>query len=680
MTPKPIRLAQLKYHWPIYLFALPALLLIALFQYYPAASGIFHSFYRWNGADINEFVGLDNYRALLHDADFWRSFRVALVIGLWNVLKMIPALLVAVCIHRCRSLKLQYIYRVLFVAPMVIPGLVVVLIWRSLFFEALSGYLNRFLISTGFLNVLVWADTTFHWGGIFQAGDKPAWLGDGRLLLAACIIWGFPWVGSFAVLTHLAKLQGISRELYEACDLDGCNWWTRFTKLEWPMIMGSINILLVFLIIDTLKDAGMILALAGMEGGPGGVVTVPALFMLRKAFIDQQMGAACAVGIMLTLIVMILQKLMNNFTDWDNIPPRRRFLARLSGLLTAGLLYWYLEATTIGVFITVLVLPWGQLQTLLQRALRSTPTVGPGDPWAISDQQVQQQAARETRILSPFYQFRCRVTEFLLRAGKHGFIWFVLATAYLPLYLMLIVSLKNNIQYYNAPAVITYPLHFENWRTAWQAVIPALANSIFITTASTVLTLVLALSAAYFFARVKVPGSTLLWNALLILMMMPTIANLVPLFRLLISLNLINTLTALVAVGAAGGQVFAIFMLRNFVADLPQDLFEAAEIDGASHLRQMFTIVAPLSGPILGVVGIMHAIGQWNDFVLPLIVMRDHARLPVMVQLLRMAGEYIKLWGPLMAGYALASIPIIILFVVSMRLFTRGLTEGAVKG
>jgi multiple sugar transport system permease protein len=120
-------------------------------------------------------------------------------------------------------------------------------------------------------------------------------------------------------------------------------------------------------------------------------------------------------------------------------------------------------------------------------------------------------------------------------------------------------------------------------------------------------------------------------------------------------------------------------MLRSFVADIPRDLYEAAEIDGASHLRQMWMIVLPLSGPILGTVGVMHFMTAWNDFVLPLIVMRDHARLPVMVQLIRIAGEYIKLWGPLMAGYAMAAIPIIILFIASMRLFVRGMTDGAVK-
>jgi ABC-type glycerol-3-phosphate transport system permease component len=75
----------------------------------------------------------------------------------------------------------------------------------------------------------------------------------------------------------------------------------------------------------------------------------------------------------------------------------------------------------------------------------------------------------------------------------------------------------------------------------------------------------------------------------------------------------------------------------------------------------------------------MHFIAQWNDFVLPLIVIRDQARLPVMVQLLRMAGEYIKLWGPLMAGYALASVVVIILFIFAMKLFTKGLTDGAIK-
>jgi len=208
---------------------------------------------------------------------------------------------------------------------------------------------------------------------------------------------------------------------------------------------------------------------------------------------------------------------------------------------------------------------------------------------------------------------------------------------------------------------------------------PCVANSLYVSTAATFFTLVFAVSGAYFFARAKMPFSGLFWNAILVLMMMPMIANLVPLFRLLSSLHLLNTLSALIMVGASAGQIMGIFVLRQFISDIPQDLFDAAEIDGANHFQQMVNVVLPLSGPILGTVGVMHFVYQWNDFVLPLIIMRDHHKLPIMVQLLRMAGEYIKLWGPMMAGYTIASVPVVVLFVFSMKLYVRGMTEGAIK-
>ena len=635
MAGRDIKWREVKHHWEIYLFVLPTLLLIGLFVYYPAASGVFHSFFRWNGADISEFVGFENYTKLLKSSEFWLSFKVALILGGWNVVKMIPALLVAVCIHRCRSVRMQFLYRTLFVIPMVIPGLVVVLIWRSFFFEATSGYLNRFLYSTGLFNVLAHLDKFFNWGGIFVPGQSPAWLGDPRLILVACVVWGFPWVGSFAVLTHLAKLQSLGKDVYEAADIDGVNWWSKFTKVELPLIMGSIYLLLVFVIIDTIKDAGMVMALAGMYGGPGGKATVPALFMIRKAFIEQQMGYACAVGIILTVIVIALQKLLT----WLMDPQRKAF--RL-----------------------------GRRRAPAARAMSIAES-------SAADDRMRRSLAWRAH---PLYQRLGRVGGALLRCNKHLTIWAVLAFAFLPLYLMMVVSFKTNKQFYAAPAAVTQPLHPENWAEAWRLVTPTVANSVFISVSVTVLTLCFALCAAYFFARQRMPLSNFFWNAILILMMMPMIANLVPLFRLLGDLNLLNTLTALILVGAASGQVFAIFVLRNFVADIPGDLYEAAEIDGASHFQQLKNVVFPLSGPILGTVGVMQFVAAWNEFVLPLIVMRDHARLPVMVQLLRMAGEYLKFWGPLMAGYALASIPIILLFVFSMKLFVRGLTEGAVKG
>jgi len=676
MTPKEISLKQVKYHWEIYLFVLPTLVLIGLFQYYPAASGVYHSFFRWNGSDISEWVGMRNYWDLVKSSEFWDSFKVAFILGGWNIVKMIPPIAVAVAIHRCKSERLQFLYRVLFVIQMVIPMLVIVLIWRSFFFEATAGYLNMFLEKTRLMNVLYVFDRWAGLGGVFAPGKQPAWLGDPRLILVACVVWGFPYVGSFDILTHLAKLEKIPKPIYEAAEMDGVNWWTKFTSIELPMMMGSIYILLVFVIINTVRDAGMILALAGLQGGPGGKATVPALFMLRKAFVDQDMGYACAVGIVLTAVVMVLQKASTALVESEAMSPRQRNV--LKGLVLAGAvaLLAFGRLSFLAVLMIVVALPYAAVSRLSGftpekrkklldrvRGLFRREKPGTGTPLFVRR---DHPVAKRTWVPG----------QYLLRGAKHTFILGVLAFSFLPVYLMGIVSVKTNQQFYEAPAKVTSPAHWENLKTAWDMVIPNVANSIFVSIAATALTLWFALWAAYFFARVRVPFSGFLWNAILILMMMPTIANLVPLFRLLCDLNMLNTLLALIVVSASAGQVFAIFVLRNFIAEIPQEMFDSAEVDGASHFDQLRAIVLPHAGAILGTVGVMHFIGEWNNFVLPLIIMRDHDRLPVMIQLLRMAGEYIKLWGPLMAGYALASIPVIILFIFSMRLFIKGMSEG----
>jgi ABC-type glycerol-3-phosphate transport system permease component len=675
MEGKKIHWKQVGYHWEMYLFIIPTLILISMFQYYPALSGVFHSFYRWNGADISEYVGLQNYSRLLHNTDFWRSFELAFTLGIWNIAKMIPALAVAVCIHRCRSELVSLTYRMLFVIPMVIPGLIIVLIWRSFFFEATSGYLNKFLFSTGFFDMLVWLDKTFSWGGIFVTGNSPAWLGDPSLIVSACIIWGFPWVGSFAVLTYIARLQGIPKDIYEAADVDGVSWWSKFTKIELPLITSSIKLLLVFVIIDTIKDAGMILALAGMEGGPGGNATVPALFMLRKAFIDQDMGFACAVGIILTIIVMSLQKMSNILTKWNDLKAWQKKTIQGTAFAAAVLILCSGHFKAVGLALGVASIPYSEIFMFFRKLGENLKSI-----FARAPEKTGEVRKAIPAQIEPHIKALNIVSDLFLRGMKHFTILFVLGMALLPLYLMVIVSIKDNAQFYFAPATLTNPMHWINWKIAYEMITPSLANSLVISITGTWLTLFVALCAAYFFARFKLPMSTFIWNAILIMMMMPAIANLIPLFRLLNDMNILNTLSALIIVGTSSGQIFAIFVLRSFVEDIPQDLFEAAEIDGANHFQQMRIIVIPLAGPILGTVGVMNFISQWNDFVMPLIIIRDHGKLPVMVQLLRLSGEYIKLWGPLMAGYALASIPIIILFIFTMKLFTKGLTEGAVKG
>ena len=266
--------------------------------------------------------------------------------------------------------------------------------------------------------------------------------------------------------------------------------------------------------------------------------------------------------------------------------------------------------------------------------------------------------------------------------GKHLFIWAMLAFTLFPFYMMLQISLKSNVEFNASPWLPTAPgqWHWANYLSGCALILPSVANTVFVSVTTSVLGLFLALMASYFFARYKMPFANVLWGALLVLMLMPSVANIVPLFNLLKSFHLLNTLWALIVVGTAGAQVVNIFILRNFIEDLPRDLFEAAEIDGATHFQQLLNVVIPMSGPILGTLFILLFLNTWNDFLIPLIVLRDPKLFTLGVQLIYLDGEYVKDWGKIMAAYFVASIPLIVIFLFMMKLFVRGLASGAVKG
>lgn len=265
---------------------------------------------------------------------------------------------------------------------------------------------------------------------------------------------------------------------------------------------------------------------------------------------------------------------------------------------------------------------------------------------------------------------------------KHLIILSFICIEFFPLYMMLQVSFKDNTSFMQSPWLPAPPStwHWENWIFAIKLIGPYLANSVFVSVTGTICSLFFAILGAYFFARYKMPFSGVLWSMFILLMLLPGVANLVPLFMLLKSMSLLNTLWALVIVGVAGGQVFNIFVLRNFIEDLPKDLFEAAEMDGASHFRQIINVVIPMSAPIIGTLAILAFLHKWNEFLLPLIVLRDKDLFTLGVGLIYLDGEYVKQWGPIMAAYFLAAVPLIIIFLFCMRLFVRGLSSGAVKG
>lgn len=274
-------------------------------------------------------------------------------------------------------------------------------------------------------------------------------------------------------------------------------------------------------------------------------------------------------------------------------------------------------------------------------------------------------------------------TSFWGEGVKLGYLVFVLFFAFIPLWVMLVVSFKTNEQFLANPwffdSIDSWQWH--NWALAWDAVSGYIGNSIFVSVTSTAITAVIVLMCAYAIARYDFPGKNLIFYLVMATMFLPgTVAALVTLFNLLKTMGLVNTLLALVIMGSVSGQVAGVFILRNFIEDIPKELFESAQIDGAGHLQQIRHIVLPLSLSILSVAMIMDFLSTWNNVILPLLLLRDDALLTIPVGLFRLDGEYVKQWGQLMAGFAISSVPLLVIFLFSMRFFVKGLSAGAVKG
>lgn len=270
----------------------------------------------------------------------------------------------------------------------------------------------------------------------------------------------------------------------------------------------------------------------------------------------------------------------------------------------------------------------------------------------------------------------------------------LVALTFYPFVFLVQTSLKDNSQFFHDFWGMRPPYHWENYTQAWDAIRQYILNTLIVTVTTVAGTLVISAFSAYVFARHRFPGRDVLFYAILSLMMVPGVLTLISAFMWMKHFplaggndlwgdggsGLLDSHLALVLPGIAGGQVFAIFVLRSFMASLPEELFEAARMDGASDWLLFSHIAVPLSRPILGTIAIMNALGTWNDYVWPYIVLSDDTRKTLSVGLAAFRGTYATTYGPLMAGYVLASLPLLILFLLMMRTFIAGLTSGALKG
>jgi ABC-type glycerol-3-phosphate transport system permease component len=250
-----------------------------------------------------------------------------------------------------------------------------------------------------------------------------------------------------------------------------------------------------------------------------------------------------------------------------------------------------------------------------------------------------------------------------------------------PFLFTIFTSLKDNDEFFHTLLGPTHPLHWSNYADAWGVISTSIANTIGISAVSVGAGLLFASLSAYVFARFAFPGRTVLFYLILALMMVPGIFTLIPLYLEVKSFHLMNTYGALVLPYIAGAQAFNIFVLRTFFASLPEELFESARLDGAGEAHIFWRIAVPLSRPILVSVGILGVLSIWNDYLWPTLTLSDQSMWTISMALVSFAGQYAQLqqWGPMFAGYVIATIPLIVMFFFTMRYFVEGLATGAIK-
>lgn len=267
-----------------YLALLPAVLLLIVFEWYPAMSAMYNSLFRWNGGNQHTYIGLENYQRLMDDRAFIESLKnVGLFVAFRAVAQTVLPFIAAELIINLRNKFWAERWKVIFVVPMVAPYLLMLLLWRFIYSPQL-GLLNQTLEAAGL-------------------GDwSRAWLSDPDTAIWALALVRFPWLATLQFLILLGALQKIPRDIMESTQIDGASVFARIRDIDIPLIMPQIKLVVLLTIIFMVQRFELFLVLT--DGGPGYATMVPALHLYHSAFTYLEFGYASAIGVVLFVVLL----------------------------------------------------------------------------------------------------------------------------------------------------------------------------------------------------------------------------------------------------------------------------------------------------------------------------------------------------------------------------------------
>lgn len=623
------------------LFALPLITLLVVIIAWPFGRALWMSFHNIFGPRWGDWVGLRNYAQQLEDPIFQRSFMTTIQFTVEAVtIKFLIGLVAALALHNVK--RFSGIMTALILAPFIVPEVVTAAIFR-LMYNPLFGGFNLTLKS---LHALT--------GGLIGHATGIGWTGDPGLAIHAMVavnVWkGVP----FFTLLALAGLKGIDKELYEASSIDGANAWQRFLHITLPSLRYVIIVETLFSTISTFNTFGLVYLIT--QGGPGGATKLYAL-RVYELIGAQLFGHGVAVAMLMAPIlgigVIILGRYMRGGQRGEE--GGENFL--YTGLMFVVWPIKMLLRLVVGIFWQVNAL-FEIVFSFLARMLFSKALGG-----------------------------NTRVQRRISRTFMMALIVFTIAVITLielyPFYWIIITSFKTNLQFQQFRSVFwPAPWTFEHyvWVVTASPWLIWLRNTVVVAAVSMVVSLAVSSLGAYSLVRLRWRGAGFLSTAVLITYLMPGIMLVLPLYQLFASLRLVNTLGALIVSYPTFLMPLACWLLMGYYRSIPEELEEAAQIDGCNRFQAFFRIVLPLVLPALMAVALFAVTGAWNEFLFAFVFTQSNSATTLPVGMGRWIVGDVFAWGPIMASAVMMSIPVVAFYAFAQRFLVEGLTAGSVKG
>ncbi len=653
--------------WKIALpFVLPLLLLLAVLIAWPFVKAIQLSFTTRQLTNAEHYVGLQNYKDLLNDKFFKDAVKNTVVFTSYSeIFKVTAGLIAAMLLHNLR--RGRSILTGLVLLPWIIPTVVTALAWRSIY-DPIFGGLNKALIAA-------------HLDGVFihlRLVDRiPAsWLGQADLAMPSVILVNV-WKGiPFFTLNFLAGLKSIDGDLYEAASVDGASSWQKFLNVTLPGLRYVILVTTLLSTIWTFNTFDVIYLLTG--GGPGGSTRPFVVFAYEKAIQGLQFGPGAAVALLmlpiLAIFIFFLARYMRRAERQVEESALDRFFAAYGKVLLyigIALFAIMLYAMNSGMFIRAMAI------------FAVIVALGSGFGWLSASLADRGEARRQERGIKRQYTQKER-PNILGRLPAWAALVLVLFFVLAPFYWIVITAFKSELQVTAQQGNVFWP---QPWTlsqfhklTSQHPFWTWFRNSIIVAVFATLFSVTFASLAGYALARLRFRGAQALAGVVLLTYLVPGALLFIPLYQILSRFHLINSLGSLIVTYPTFALPYATWLMMGYFRSIPEELENAAMIDGATRFQAFRRITLPLATPALLAVSLFTFTNSFNEFLFAFVFITKEQLKTLPVGLQSMIFGDIYPYGQLMAGAILMAVPVVALYSYGQKFLVEGLTAGSVKG